>query len=604
MSFLHELKRRHVIRVAFAYLAGAWLLIQVLETLFPVFDVSDSVLRLIVIVLAVGFIPTLILSWVFEWTPQGIRPDAEVSSDSPQRTHNTRTLDRVIIVILTIAVLFFATDKFVLDKLTGEQDWAMQAARAKAFSASIDAGDISVAVMPFVSLSESSEHKHFAHGLTEELVTSLATVPRLRVSSRTSVFSISSKGLATREIAEILGVGHILEGSVRRAGARIRVTTNLIDVSSDTQLWSETFDRELTVGEVLDIQSQIASQVVQALSSELLAKTSLPKARGPSSLEALDHYHDGLFSMGDLSPLGRNFEKNFEEARESFEKAIAIDPEWAPPRAMLGQIYHKARSLADDENEWLHIAEKHITKALELDPNSARAHGSMAYLRTVAGDYSGAMQQYDLAISLGENLAHWGKALLLRVLGRHDEAIDEYLAAAAVDPLDELGRFQLYETHFCAARFEDSINGLNRFVGVEENNIYARLLLANAHAQVGQTEIALEQAESIIDRIGFEAPLATVFALAGQTDRARAALDSLDLTEPFIALDAVPAAILLGETQQALNILERAADQMQAKMDRDEMYSWLLRLQCPPEIRQLHNERRYLRLLDRLGIPR
>jgi TolB-like protein/Tfp pilus assembly protein PilF len=603
MSFLHELKRRHVIRVALAYLAGAWLLIQVLETLFPVFGVSDRLLRLIVVVLAVGFVPALILSWAFEWTPQGIRPDAEIGSDSPERRRSTRALDRVIIVILTIAVLFFATDKFVLDKLNGEQDWTMQAARAKAFSASFDADDMSVAVLPFTSLSDSSEHEHFAHGLTEELLASLATVPKLRVSSRTSVFAISDKGLATREIAEILGVGHILEGSVRRAGDRIRVTTNLIDVDSDTQLWSETFDRQLTVGEILDVQSQIASRVVEALSSELLAETSLPKARGPASLAALDYYHDGLFSMSEFNPLDRNFDENFEKARESFEKAIAIDPEWAPPRAMLGRIYHKARNLADDENEWLHIAEKHIAKALELDPNSGPAHGSMAYLRTVAGDYSGAMQQYDLAISLGENLARWGKALLLRVLGRHDEAIDEYLAAAAVDPLDELGRFQLFETHFCAARFEDSINGLNRFIGVDENNIYARLLLANAHAQAGQTEIALEQAESIIDRIGFEAPLASVFALAGQTERARTALDTLDPNQPFIALDAVPAAVLLGETELALDILERAAEQMQANMDRDEMYSWLLRLQCPPEIRQLQSEPRYQRLLVRLGLP-
>lgn len=603
MAFLHELKRRHVIRVALAYLAGGWLLIQVFETLFPIFGLSEGLLRLIVILLAVGFVPALLLSWAFEWTPQGIKTDAEISFDSTQHVHNTRMLDRVIIVTLTIAVLFFAIDKFAFDKRLNEQDWATQAARAKAFSASLAADDVSVAVLPFSNLANSPEHEHFAHGLTEELLTSLAAIPELRVSSRTSIFAISDKGLATREIAEILGVEHILEGSVRRAGDRIRVTTNLIEVSTDTQLWTETFDRNLTVSEILDIQSQIAARVVDALAGELLAQKSFPKTKGPASLEALDHYHDGLHSMREISPLSKNLDKTIEKIRASFEKAISADPEWAPPRAMLGTTYHLGRHVVSDPNEWLRIAEEHITKALELDPNFAPAHAAMAYLRTIAGDYIGAAEQYDRAILLGANLAHWGKALLLRVLGRHDEAIGEFLAAAAIDPLDEVGRFQLFETYYCAARFEDSINGLVRYVGIDENNIHARIMLANAHAQLGKTRMALEHAENIIDRIGDDAALATIFALSGQDVRARAALDLLSPNEPFIAIDAAPAAILLGDKERALDILERAGEKVQSDMDRDETYSWLLRLRCSSIIRQLEDKPRYQRLLERFGLP-
>lgn len=603
MSFLQELKRRHVIRVVLAYLAGGWLLIQVLETLFPIFELPERLLRLVVILLAVGFVPALILSWAFEWTAHGIKPDAHVSSDSAHRTQNTRRLDRIIIVTLTIAVLFFAIDKFVVGTRPAEQDWATYAERAKAFSASIETDEVSIAVLPFSSLASTADHEHFAHGLTEELLTSLATIPKLRVSSRTSIFAIGDKGLATREIAEILGVQHILEGSVRRAGDRIRITANLIDVSSDTQLWTETFDRSLKINEILDIQTQIATHVVDALTNELLTASSLPPANGPASLEALDHYHDGLHHMRELNPLNENLESIFEKARASFEKAIALDSEWAPPRAMLGSLYHLTRKASDDPEEWLRISNEHVTKALELDASFGPAHASMAYLRTIAGDYAGAAQQYDRAISLGASLARWGKALLLRVLGRHDEALGEYLAAAAIDPLDELGRFQLFETYFCAGRFEDSVDGLNRFIGIAEGNIYARLLLASAHAHLGQTETALEQAEGIIERIGDEAPLATVFALSGKAARARAALNALAPDEPFIAIDAAPAAVLLGDRGWALDILEQAAEQVQMEMGHNERYSWLFRLRCSPVIRQLEEEPRYQRLLTRLGLP-
>ncbi|MDX1508493.1 MAG: hypothetical protein R3358_09460, partial [Woeseiaceae bacterium] len=197
-----------------------------------------------------------------------------------------------------------------------------------------------------------------------------------------------------------------------------------------------------------------------------------------------------------------------------------------------------------------------------------------------------------------------GKAIVFRILGRHDEAIDAFLTAAAVDPLDEVGRFQLFETYYCAGRYEESIDGINRFIEVGPGFIYARILLAAAYAQVGDRESALALAEEIAGRIGDDAPLATVFALIGDDERASTALAAVANDQPFIIVDAAPAAVLLGNPERAISMLESAADFVASEFSRSDRKSWLWRLQCSPDIRRLEGNPRYERLLERFGVAR
>jgi tetratricopeptide (TPR) repeat protein len=243
--------------------------------------------------------------------------------------------------------------------------------------------------------------------------------------------------------------------------------------------------------------------------------------------------------------------------------------------------------------------------AIRLDDAYGPAYRSLGYLLTVEGDYDGAMRAYDRSISLGTH-SSWGKAMLLSLLARHDVAIDEYREAVAQDPLSVPIRWQLVQASYCAGRYAEVIDGSHSFLSIEPDNAYAAIRLAIAYVRTGNLEEGLHLAEEVAERIDTEAPLAVLFALAGQDERARAALDALERNEPDLVpwalVDAAaPAAIALGENDRALDMIERViAD---AASDPHQTFDLVLSLRCTPEVRSLAGHPRYDAILDRLGLP-
>ncbi len=236
VSFLEELKRRNVLRVAAAYLAVSWLLIQVVETVFPAFGFGGTDVRIVIVVLVIGLIPVLIFSWAFELTPEGLKKEWEVDRSRSIAARTSKTLDRMIMLVLALALGFFAFDKFVLDPArdaTREEAVARQA-RSDALVESY--GDKSIAVLPFVNMSSDPEQAYFSNGISEELLNLLTRIPQLRVISRSSAFSYKGKDIDIPTMAEQLNVAHILEGSVRKSGNRVRITAQLIEARTDTHL--------------------------------------------------------------------------------------------------------------------------------------------------------------------------------------------------------------------------------------------------------------------------------------------------------------------------------------------------------------------------------
>ena len=217
MSFFEELKRRNVLRVALAYLAGAWLLLQVADVLIDNDLLPGGVFQSGLLILAIGFPVALILAWALEITPTGVKLEKDVDRSRPTTTTGSKKFDRIVIVVLAVAVAYFAYDKF----------------------ASVDGpADKSIAVLPFVNMSEDAGNEYFADGISEEMLNLLTKIPELRVISRSSAFSFKGQDVNISEIAKQLNVAHILEGSVRKSGNQVRITAQLIDARTDTHLWS------------------------------------------------------------------------------------------------------------------------------------------------------------------------------------------------------------------------------------------------------------------------------------------------------------------------------------------------------------------------------
>jgi TolB-like protein len=248
MSLLREIQRRNVGRVATAYVVTAWLVIQVVETIFPAFGFGDEAIRVAVILLAIGFVPAVIGAWVFEWTPEGIKRDTGETLP-PARARN---FDRGIIVVLLIAVAYFAIDKFVLTPPEADDGFF---------------GTRSIAVMPFEVNSADSEQRFFANGVTDEIRSLLGAIRDLRVIAERSSSLFDENNMGIAEIRDRFSIGHLLEGSVRMSGNRVRVTARLVDTGSETQLWSDVYERE--VDDVFLIQDDIARNVLHNLKIEL-----------------------------------------------------------------------------------------------------------------------------------------------------------------------------------------------------------------------------------------------------------------------------------------------------------------------------------------------
>ncbi len=457
MSLFNELKRRNVIRVAMAYVVAAWLIIQVVETIFPAFGASDTAIRLIVVMLAIAFIPTLVFSWVFEITPEGLKKEVEVSREQSITRFTGKQLDRVFMLLLALALAYFAFDKFVLEpnrdaELAKE---ITQNARSEALAESY--GDKSIAVLPFVNMSAEPEQEYFSDGISEELLNLLAKVPELRVISRSSAFSFKGKDIGIPEVAEQLNVAHVLEGSVRKAGNRLRISAQLIEARSDTHLWSETYDRDLTARNLFAIQSEIAESISHALNSILTSGDRDRLSMAPTdNLDAFYAYHLGRQRM-----INRTTD-SLEGAADLFQQAIELDPDYALAYVGLADTY---MLLGDYGNlaaeEMAGLAEPALIRALELDDRLAPAYASLGAVRSKIFDFAGALKAHRLAIDLDPDYAtalHWYSDLLVNFAGRPEEAVPLLERALNLDPLSPSITVTLGQAYEGLGQFEAAMN--------------------------------------------------------------------------------------------------------------------------------------------------
>ena len=428
MSLFNELQRRNVFRIAAAYAVGAWLLIQVTETIFPLFGFGDKPARLVVVVLAIGFIPSLILSWVFEITPEGLKKDADVDSEESTTQSTGRKLDRIILVVLALALGYFAFDKFVLDPVEDEQiaQSARQEGRTIALTESY--GDRSVAVLPFDNRSNREEDRFFTDGIHDDLLTTIAKIGSMKVISRTSVMEYRDTTKKIPQIAQELGVANILEGGIQRSGNNVRINVQLIDAATDKHLWAEIYDRELTAENLFAVQSEITRIIADALQAELSTdEQGRIDARPTDNLLAYDAYMRGRQLMATRNSA------DLKLAIEEFNTATSLDPLFA--LAWVGVADSNMSSYTSEDP--LPIAEEAVKNALAIDSDLGAAYVSLARIHTYYKRKGEAETAYQKAIELSPNYAdaYYRYSLFLNIYPlRIKEQVELARKAAELDP--------------------------------------------------------------------------------------------------------------------------------------------------------------------------
>jgi TolB-like protein/Tfp pilus assembly protein PilF len=552
-NFFAELKRRNVYKVAIAYGVVAWLLMQVASQIFPFFEIPNWAVRLVVLLLIIGFPVALILAWAFELTPEGIKraEDVDLTKSTTRRT--SHKLLWITAVVAIVAAALFVSGRFNLF-------------RSKRAAATAVASDKSIAVLPFDNLSRDPDNAYFAEGIQDEILARLSKIADLKVISRTSTQKYKSAPGNLREIAQQLGVSNILEGSVQKSADQVRVTVQLINALTDTHLWAEIYDRKLT--DIFAVESDVAKTIAETLRARLTgAEESAIAARPTENSEAHELYLRGRYFFG------KRGADNLKRAIDYFNQAIAKDPNYAPAYAGIADSYAiLSESPYESRADALNKARVAAEKALALDSKLAEAHVSRGLLFVEDLNLKAAEQEYQRAIELNPNyaFAHYLFGFdVLTPLGDFDHAISEMNRAVELDPFSGIINANLGWCYLCARRYPEAAAQFRKAAELDPNSPMPALGLA--HELSGQREQAITAYQRAYDldhdlekhsgRPADPMLLAAVYALKGdrakelqQLEEGKAVAQRGELPAFFVAV----AYARLGDKNEAIEWLQRS----------------------------------------------
>lgn len=463
MSLLAELKRRNVLRVAALYLAASWLVLQITDVLSSLLALPRAVGHFVVVVVALGFPVAMIVAWIYELTPAGLQRDADVSLDPTTRRLVARRLNLLTLGVALLAIAAVVVNSYLPSQPAppsppGDAPEAAPAGEAKA-----------IAVLPFANQSPDAEQEYFSDGVAEEILNLLAGVDGLRVISRTSAFSFKGQQVDLPTIARKLGVGYVVEGSVRTAGDRVRVTAQLIDVGADRHLWSETYERRLD--DVFAIQSDVAGQVTRVLKIALGAEELASIGRAPTAnLDAWQRFLKARYLLRNRTSPG-----DLQDALSLVDAAIELDPRFARAHSLRALIlllrpiwesgnveFEMQRASGATESDVARLeadwaeAIREANVALQLDPKLGEPHAVRALHAQARNEYAEARRSFRWALArapANPDIRNWYGSFLLEA-GYVEAAIAEKLRAAELDPLSPLIAWHLAYAGIAAGRVD------------------------------------------------------------------------------------------------------------------------------------------------------
>jgi TolB-like protein/Tfp pilus assembly protein PilF len=549
MRFLQELRRRKVFRTAVIYVAAAWVLLQAAELLLEMLEVPAWGLKLVFVLLVTGFPLAMILSWMHQLTPQGLKREV----DAP-----------------------------LLHAPSGNAAPEHKPARAPTVAPeplALAANDQSIAVLPFTNMSDDRANVHFADGLSEELLNLLSRIPALRVVARTSSFSFKGRAVSAATIARELNVAHLLEGSVRKAGTRIRITAKLVRAADSSQVWSQSFDRDLS--DIFAVQDEIAAAVARELEIKLLGGAA-PKSR-PTDPQAYTHYLQGRHFYEFESASG------FEQAIEALGAAIEIDPGFGPAWTVLGAVYWgQANHGLIEYRDGIRNARAASEKALALDANQAEPLSLLGMLDLIENrSVEPAMQRIERALQLEPHnqrvLARAARMAIWR--GRVDEAVRYGEQALRWDPLSPNAHAGLSLTYYHAGRLDEAEAMRRKVLALSPSWLTGYLNLGRILLARNQPEAALAVMQQETGPVYRYCGLALAYHAVGNTAESDAALEELKkLGRNDSAYQVAQVYAYRGELDAAFEWLQRAAELHD---------SGLIDVALDPLLRNLHTDPRW-----------
>lgn len=570
MRLFSELRRRNVFRVASGYAVFGWLLIEIADTIFPYLNMPVWTVMLVIVLLLAGLPLVLIVSWIFDLTPDGLVRTAEVSADSDQQVIRGRELDFIIIVVLMLLLGLLLWDKFNPQR--------------SPFSAM--AATPSIAILPFADLSEQSDQAYFADGLSEEILNLLSHIDALQVTARTSSFAVRDKGMTVPEIGAMLGVSYLLEGTVRKVGDQLRISTKLISAKDGFDVWTASFDR--TMSEVFAIQDEIAVNVVEALKLKLL--DDVPAAR------TTDAAAYQLFLQGRKLAGERN-QESLRNAQQLLQQTLEIDSRYVPALVELSDVYvNQANVSMLSFDDAFASARSLLEQAISIDPDYGPAHAQLGRIRLyydwnlAAAD---AAIQQALKLDSGDARIINNAATLASNRGRLQEALDLYQRAIRLDPVRHNLYINLALTHYKLQQYDAAISAVDKALALSPDAYgvhfaKCRILLARGDAVAALSQASEEKAEWW--RLQGQA-----LALhdLGQSEAAASALQRLmDRHAKGWAYQIAETHAYMGDLEQAFAWLQRAYE------NRD---GGLIEMLTDPLLQNLHGDPRWQAFISKMG---
>ena len=578
-NFLTELKRRNVYKVAIAYGVVAWLLMQVASQIFPFFEIPNWAVRLVVLLLVIGFPVAMILAWAFELTPEGLKR-TEVADELPRKSEQKRAWIYVVIIAGAVAAGLFFFGRYTSSKRGAQMS------------------EKSIAVLPFENRSEDKANAYFAEGVQDEILTRLSKIADLKVTSHTSTQHYKSVPENLAEIAKQLGVAHILEGSVQKSGDAVRVNVQLIKAANNSHVWAETFDRKLT--DIFSVESDVAKAIADQLRAHITRQEEQVIAAKPTkNIEAYDAYLRGRYFWNKRTSDG------IKHAIEHFQQSIERDPDFALGHAGLADSYIALTFYNfAAPHETMPKAKESAIKALALDNTLAEAHASLAHiLMNYDWNWSAAEKEFKRSIELKPDYAtarEWYAIHYLTATGRLEEAVQEMKKALELEPASLVMNTFMGATLYYAGRYDEAIDQCRRTIEMDPNFAVAHWHLGLAYEQKQALDAATEEFKKAISLSGgsplMKAALVRAYAKAQKKHEANEMLN--ELNEPskqqyVSAYEVATIYVALGNNEQAFQLLEQAYA---------EHSFHLVYLNVSPQFKPVRSDRRFQDLVQRIGL--